>query len=89
MSGYNPASVNTSGLPQSTITFYDKRFIENLKLNTYFLRCAERRPLPMNSGNKLELFMYQPFGSNITQVSEGTVGSGITPSVLTNTTTIN
>src|SRR5580693_2130306 len=88
MSGYNPASTNTSNLPQSTITFYDSKFIENLKLNTFFLRCAERRPLPMNSGNKLELFMYQPFGANITQVSEGTVGSGITPTVLTNTTTI-
>lgn len=88
MSGYNPALTNTSGLPQATITFYDKKFVANLKLNTYFLRCAERRPLPMNSGNKLELFMYQPFGANITQVSEGTVGSGISPTVLTNTTTI-
>lgn len=88
MSGYNPALTNTSGLPQSTITFYDKKFIQNLKINTYFLRCAERRPLPMNSGNKLELFMYQPFGANTVQVSEGTVGSGITPTVLTNTSTI-
>lgn len=30
MSGYNPALTNTSGLPQSTITFYDKKFIQNL-----------------------------------------------------------
>jgi hypothetical protein len=42
----------------------------------------------MNSGNKLELFMYQPLPANITQISEGVVGSGITPTVLTNTTTI-
>lgn len=32
--------------------------------------------------------MYQPLAANITQANEGTVGSGITPSVLTNTTTI-
>src|SRR5258708_925184 len=88
MSGYNPASTNTSGLPQSTITFFDKKFIENLKLNTLFIRCAERKPLPMQSGNKLELFMYQSFAANTSQVSEGTVGSGITPTVLTNTSTI-
>lgn len=88
MSGYNPASTSTANLPQSTITFYDRKFIENLKLNTLFIRCAERKPLPMNSGNKLELFMYQPFAANISQVSEGTVGSGITPTVLTNTSTI-
>jgi hypothetical protein len=88
MSGYNPASTNTSGLPQAQITWYDAKFVENLKLNTFYLRCAERRPLPMNSGNKLELFMYQTFGANIAQVAEGTVGSGITPTVLTNTTTI-
>lgn len=88
MPGYNPASTTTNALPQSTVTFYDDKFIENLKLNTFFLRCSERKPLPMNSGNKLELFMYQPLAANINQISEGTVGSGLTPTVLTNTTTI-
>lgn len=88
MSGYNPALTNTSQLPQSLITFYDAKFIENLKLNTLFLMASEARPLPMYSGNKLELFMYQPFGANTSQVSEGTVGSGIVPTVLTNTSTI-
>lgn len=88
MSGYNPASTASNALPQSTVTFYDKNFVQNLKLWTLFLRCSERRPLPMNSGNKLELFMYQPLAANTTQISEGTVGSGITPTVLTNTTTI-
>lgn len=88
MSGYNPASTTSNALPQSTVTFYDRKFVENLKLYTLFLRCSERRPLPMNSGNKLELFMYQPLAANTTQVSEGTVASGITPTVLTNTSTI-
>lgn len=88
MSGYNPASTTSNALPQATVTFYDKKFVENVKLWTLFLRCSERRPLPMNSGNKLELFMYQPLAANTAQISEGTVGSGITPTVLTNTTTI-
>lgn len=88
MAGPNQASVTSNALPQSTVTFYDKNFIENLKLNTLFLRCSERKALPMNSGNKLELFMYQPLPANINQISEGTVGSGITPTVLTNVTTI-
>ena len=88
MSGYNPASNQTSNLPQSRIIFYDKRFIENLKAQTPFLRCAERRELPMNSGNQLELFMYNTFGANTVQASEGTVGTGITATVGTTTATI-
>lgn len=57
MAGYNPASNTTSNLPQSRVIYYDKRFIENLKAQTPFVRCAERRELPMNSGNQLELFI--------------------------------
>ncbi len=57
MAGYNPASNSTSNLPQSRVIYYDKRFIENLKAQTPFVRCAERRELPLNSGNQLELFI--------------------------------
>lgn len=58
MAGYNPASNATSNLPQSRVISYDKKFIQNLKAQTPFVRCAERRELPMNSGNQLELFMW-------------------------------
>src|SRR5579885_2973808 len=88
MAGYNPASNVTSNLPQSRVISYDKKFIQNLKAQTPFVRCAERRELPMNSGNQLELFMYNSFGANTAQVSEGTVPSGITASVGTTTATI-
>ncbi|MCU1305172.1 MAG: N4-gp56 family major capsid protein [Candidatus Sulfotelmatobacter sp.] len=88
MSGYNPASTTANALPQATVTFYDRNFVQNLKLWTLFLRMSERRPLPMNSGNKLELFMYAPFAANIAQISEGVVGSGFTPTVLTTTSTM-
>lgn len=53
MSGYPSASNTTANLPQSTVKFYDKNFIENLKAETPFVRCAERRDLPVNSGNQL------------------------------------
>src|ERR1700675_5093308 len=88
MAGFNPASNTTSNLPQSRVIYYDKRFIENLKAQTPFVRCAERRELPMNSGNQLELFMYNTFGANTAQVSEGTVPTGISASVGTTTATI-
>lgn len=88
MSGFNPSSNGTGNLPQSRVIYYDKRFIENLKAQTPFVRCAERRELPVNSGNQLELFMYNTFGANTNQASEGTVGSGITASVGTTTATI-
>ena len=85
--GY-PASNVQSNLPQSTTLFYDKQFIENLKSETPFVRCAERRDLPLNSGNQLVLFEYQPFGANTSQASEGTPGPGQTAHLWTNTSTI-
>ena len=88
MPGYSPASNVQSNLPQSTVKFYDKNFIQNLKANTPFVRCSERRELPLNAGNQLELFMYSPFGANTNQTAEGTVGSGIQATVLTTTATI-
>lgn len=88
MAGYNPSSNNLAQLPQSRIISYDKKFVENLKANTVFVRCAERRDLPLNSGNQLELFMYNTLGANTVQAPEGTVGSGISVSVGTTTATI-
>lgn len=88
MAGYSPASMLSSNLPQSTVIFYDKSFVKNLKAETPFVRCTTRRELPENSGNQLRLYMYTPLGPNITNVAEGTVGSGITISVVSTTLTI-
>src|SRR5215470_4071658 len=88
MAGYTPASMTSSNLPQSTVIFYDKNFIKNLKAETPFVRCTTRRELPENSGNQLRLYMYTALGPNITNTAEGTVGSGITVSVVANTLTI-
>ena len=85
---YSPAGNQLANLPQSTVKFYDKKFRENLKAQTQFVRCAERLELPMNSGNQYEMFMYVPLAANTVQTTEGTVGSPISVSVLTTTATI-
>lgn len=85
---YSPASNTTSNLPQSTVIYYDKSFIDNLKANTPFLRVCERKDLPIMSGNQLRLFMYNPLAANTTQATEGTVGTGVSISVSTVTPTI-
>src|SRR5215469_12564914 len=59
--GYSPASNMTSNLTQTQVNYYDKNFIANLKAETPHYRCVERRPLPENSGNTLNLFEYVPF----------------------------
>lgn len=85
---YTPAGNLQSNLPQSTVKYYDKRFRENLKANTPFVRCAQRLDLPMKSGNQYEMFMYVPLAANTAQTTEGTVGSSLAVSVLTTTATI-
>jgi len=85
---FSPSGNQLSNLPQATVKYYDKRFRENLKANTPFVRCAERLELPMKSGNQYEMFMYVPLAANTNQTTEGTVGSSLSVSVLTTTATI-
>jgi hypothetical protein len=89
--GVSPASNLTTNLPQSVVTSFDKVFIENLKNETPWCRCTSRRTLDENSGNKLVLFMYQNLAapaSPPTQAPEGTIQTGLTVSVVQNTSTI-
>jgi N4-gp56 family major capsid protein len=85
---FSPAGNQLSNLPQSTVKYYDKRFRENLKANTPFVRCSQRLDLPMKSGNQYEMFMYVPLAANTNQTTEGTVGSSLSISVLNTTATI-
>lgn len=73
----------TSNLTQTQVNYYDRNFIDNLKAETPHYRCTERRPLPENSGNTLNLFEYVSFGPDLAQAPEGTVQAGQTISVLT------
>lgn len=87
--GVSPASNLTTNLPQSVVTQFDKVFVENLKGNTPWMRCTSRRQLDENSGNKLVLFMYQNLPAPpTTQAPEGTIQTGLTVTVVQNTSTI-
>ena len=87
--GVSPASNLTTNLPQSVVTSFDKVFIENLKAETPWVRCTSRRMLDENSGNKLALFMYQNLPAPpLTQAPEGTIQTGLTVTVVQNTSTI-
>jgi hypothetical protein len=87
--GVSPASNLTTNLPQSTVTTFDKIFVENLKAETPWVRTSNRRMLDENSGNKLVLFMYQNLPAPpLTQAPEGTIQTGLTVSVVQNTSTM-
>lgn len=86
--GYSPASNLTNNLTQTQVNYYDSNFVANLKAETPHYRCVERRPLPENSGNTLNLFEYVPFGPDLNQAPEGTVDTGETITVLTDKITI-
>jgi hypothetical protein len=87
--GVSPASNLTTNLPQSLVTSWDKVFIENLKANTPWVRLTSRRQLDENSGNKLQLFMYVNLPTPpLTTAPEGTIQTGLTVSVVSNTSTI-
>lgn len=87
--GVSPASNLSSNLPQSTVTAYDKVFVENLKGNTQWYRCCSRRMLDEHSGNKLQLFMYTNLAAPpVTQAPEGTIQTGLTVAVVTTTASI-
>jgi hypothetical protein len=87
--GVSPASNLTTNLPQSVVTSFDKVFVENLKAETPWVRATSRRTLDENSGNKLVLFMYQNLPAPpVTQAPEGTIQTGLTVTVVQNTSTI-
>jgi hypothetical protein len=84
--GVSPASNLTTNLPQSVVTTYDKIFVENLKAETPWVRCTSRRAIDENAGNRLVLYMYQNLPAPpLTQAPEGTIQTGLTATVVSNT----
>lgn len=65
------------------MTHYDAVAVENLKANTPAYAACERRRLPSRAGLTTRLFEYTPFAANTTPGTEGTVGTGITPTSVT------
>jgi len=91
MANYSPASVTTAtaSLNHLATIWYDKIAVENLKANLPFQAATERRTLPERSGKTIQIFGYQTLGPNTNPGTEGTVGTGISPTSLTNQTTLN
>lgn len=83
-----PAGNQLSNLPQAQVIHYDATFRDGLHAETPFVACAEPLELPLNSGNKIEIFQYQPLAADTNQVAEGDPGSSETISVVDATMTI-
>jgi hypothetical protein len=82
-------AANTVGtLTQAQITYWDRKFVKNLKGNTPFIHCTDVRYQPANAGIYHALFMYQALGGNTAQIQDGSVGSPIQISVNTNQATL-
>lgn len=57
-------------------------------MNLPFLEATERRVLPERSGKTIQIFGYQTLSANTTPGTEGTVGTGIAPTTVTNQTSV-
>lgn len=91
MSNYSPSSVatGTGSLGHLASVWYDKVAVENLKANLPFQAATERKTLPTRSGKTIQIFGYQVLAANTTPGTEGTVGTGIAPTTVHSTATLN
>ena len=87
---YQPASVQTStaSLTHLATVWYDKVAVENLKANLPFVAASARRKLPNRSGKTIQMFSYSLLAANTTPGSEGTVGTGIAPTTVNRSATV-
>lgn len=58
------AKVPKSLLPLSTVAYYDKSFIANLKANTPFMATSKKSALPVKSGTAYQMFQYPASGGS-------------------------
>jgi hypothetical protein len=76
--GISPTSMASGNMPQASLsTYYNRKFLENLKAKLVMLRMCTRLPMPMKSGQVFRNFMWPTFPANTVQQTEGTVGTGI------------
>lgn len=76
--GISPTSMSSGNMPQASLsTYYNRKFLENLKAKLVMLRMCTRLPMPMKSGQIFRNFMWPTFPANTVQQTEGDVGTGI------------
>lgn len=76
--GISPTSMLSGNMPQAGLsTYYNRKFLENLKAKLVKLRMCTRIPMPLKSGQIFRNFMWPVLPANTSQQTEGTVGTGI------------
>jgi len=87
---YTPASTLTTspGYNHAPAAWYKRTALDNLKQMLVFMEVADPDDIPRRNGTTVQFFRYNLFTSNTTPSSEGTVGTGITPSTATLTATV-
>lgn len=77
--GASPAAMQTGNMPQAGLTVhYNKMFMKWLAQKLNKLQLCTRMTMPEKSGLTFRNFMLAPIGPNLTQQTQGTIGSPIT-----------
>lgn len=84
----NPAVNTVASLIQAQATEFDKLFVKNLKGNTPAINCTQKRYQSQHAGINRQIYMYQTLGANLTQATDGVVGSPIALNVETTSCTL-
>jgi hypothetical protein len=81
---YTPAvnTVTSGNFPNALAVYYERKAIPNLKASTPFLGATKQWPLPMHSGGVIQFFSYNLLGANVSQTTEGFVGSPVPESAV-------
>lgn len=87
---YQPASTMTTsgGLNHLATVYYERTALDNLKQYLVFMGVTDPDDIPRRNGTTVQFYRYGLFGANTTPSSEGTVGSGITPTTSTISATV-
>lgn len=87
---YAPASslTTSTGYRHAPAAFYKRTVLDNLKQALVFMDITEPDTIPMRNGTTIQWPRYDLFGANTTPSSEGTPGTGLTPSTRVLTATV-
>lgn len=85
---YAPAANTTSTISHLPAAYYKRRGQDKLKKKFRFMAGTEADDIPKRTGKTAQFFRYDLFPANTTPSSEGVVGSALTMTTSTITTTV-
>ncbi len=72
-------TIGTQSVPGNTYTdpgiYYDKRFLDRLRPQLYFVAMGDKRPLPLHSGTMIKWHRLSKFAAAVTPLTENSSGS--------------